>query len=200
MGLIRFAHQKKRSMPTRWDDDQKRLLAELWKDGSSFEDIASAVNDLIRAKAHTGGFNLIPTRTARAVAVQCSKLGLISREALTQWERQQRESLRIDRYTGLRQTRVEVLQRDGSTCVICRSSSELEFAHVIPFSLTRRNHPKESITLCKRHHRNFDDGATWCTKAVYQTMCEYYSEFESVYEITQFKCGKSSIRQKVTDA
>ena len=198
MRLVRFAHKKKRHMSPRWDDDQRKLLVQLWKAGSSFEDIAREVNELLRVKGQADGFDIVPDRTARAVAYQCVKLGFMTLEQLKLWEKERQITLRRDRYTGLRQSRSEVLQRDGAVCVICHSDIELEYAHVIPFSKTRNNLTKESITLCNRHHRDFDDGKCGCVDTVYHKMCEYYSDFEQIYRLSTCGCGKSSISRRDT--
>ncbi len=139
MRPIVFADRKKRDMSPRWDIDQKNLLVKLWKRKKSFADIACEVNELIHVKAHEGGYNVAPTRTARAVAIQCGKLGFITEDKLHEWEEEQQKALRRDRYAGLRQARAETMRRDGSVCAICKSDSELEFAHVVPFSHTRKN-------------------------------------------------------------
>ena len=200
MRPVKFAHKKKRYMSPRWDDDQRRLLVKLWEAEESFEDIACEVNKLIHIRAQAGGSDITPRRTAKAVAMQCVKLGFITQNELQRWEKDYRKALRRDRYAGLRQARAEILQRDGSACAICESCMELEFAHVVPFSLTRKNRSRESITLCRHHHREFDDGKPWCVKAVYRKMCEYYPDYENSYEYSNCKCGKSHITLKATSA
>jgi len=187
---------KKKHMPTRWDDEQKRLLVHLFQAGKTFEEITSAVNNLISHQAKIGRFDWVPLRTAKAVAIQCERIGLITSSELKSWEESQARSLRKDRACNRHPVRTAVFARDDNKCVICGRTEELELAHIIPFVKTRENLTKEAVTICAFHHRDFDKHWKKTVEKVYYKMCEYSPEFSDGYEIERLSSRKSRIVRK----
>lgn len=183
-------------MPTRWDGEQRELLLKLWKKPKSFNEIASAVNDLNRLRAKQNGFDIIPHRTARAVAIQCQKLGLISVQERVEWEEKEVETRKKARANNRYPIRKEVFARDLNMCVVCKVNKNLEFAHIIPFEETRRNCAKEAVTLCKNHHKHFDKGCAKCVEKVYNRMCDCYQDYSNEYKIEKSRCGHCRIIYK----
>ncbi len=183
-------------MPARWDNEQKELLMKLWKKHKSFDEIACAINDHNSLKAKLNGFDIIPHRTPRAVAIQCKKLGFISGEELVEWEKKEVEAKRKTRANNRYPTRKEVFARDKNKCVVCNATKDLKFAHIIPFEKTRQNCKKEAMTLCKYHHTHFDKGCTKCVEKVYKRMCECYQDYSNEYGIEKSCGGHSRIIYK----
>lgn len=65
-----------------------------------------------------------------------------------------------DRASGRTQMQNEIFQRDGGSCIHCKSKRNIQYAHVVPFKITHQNNPRNMILLCKRCHAIFDGKTT----------------------------------------
>lgn len=177
----------------RWDDSQRQLIIDNWQNTNSFDELAHIINEYIRQRNATSRDVLVPKRSAKAVAIQCVKLSLISKQDLKEWEKTRNKQLGKARSKNLYLTKKEVFIRDNNKCVICNCEDKLEFCHIIPFRDSERNFAQESITLCQYHHRHFDDGCKKCTEKIYARMCQYYDDFKNKYIIKVCDCGSARI-------
>lgn len=175
-----------KNFPVQWDKNQKIILVGLFLLGKTFQEIADELNGYLKKAAKE--YNTFPYRSDRAVAYQCHKLNLLSKEELEVWDKKRSQLIIKDRFKGLSQVKKKVFERDGNKCVICNSNQDLHFAHIIPFVQTRLNIEIEAITLCNKHHKEFDDENPDVTESVFRHMSEYYSDYEKQYLLVRTSC------------
>lgn len=184
---------KRKGLSVQWSSDEKELLTRLWTDAHPFEEIAQAVNELNRGKLRGPRGLCIPKRSARAVAIQCVKLGLISQNAAREWELRYTLSVRHDRQRDRYKVRKAVFKRDGNKCKLCGKSATLEFAHVVSFDETRTNCEKEAVVLCAFHHTSFDHHIDITVRRVFKAMCREYPDYRDSYDIRLLAGGHCQI-------
>lgn len=176
-----------RNFPIKWDNNQKVILMDLFLLGKTFQEIADEINEYLKKIAKE--YDTFPNRSERAVAFQCCNLNLISKEELEKWDKRRNQIRNKDRSKRLLQTKKRVFVRDKNMCIICGSKKSLEFAHVIPFLQTRLNLEIEAVTLCKEHHKKFDDGESKITKFIFDYMIRNYPNYQEQYSIIKTTCS-----------
>lgn len=175
-----------------WSRLEHEHLKAYFKEGLSFKDMTERINKLRESKSENGSYII---RTPRSVYIQLYRLNLISPEdfakleleSLQRWEEKKKETAR-KRDVNLDTCKKNILNRDNSQCVICKSKDDLIFAHVIPFRQTSMNTEKESITLCNKHHKAFDNLDNDITKKVFEIMSSYYEDYSKDYCLYETLC------------
>jgi hypothetical protein len=183
-----------RTINLRWTQYQKDLVRHLRLQGLSYEAIADEINAQFSPYAEGSSHVCIPKRTPRAVLYQCIRLGLARESDLAKWDSDQQKRNASDRSKGRSRVRAEVIRRDNKTCVVCKGSSELDIAHIIPFQDSRVNLAIELVVLCQDHHRHFDDGCIRCTNKVFDHMCALYKDFSKCYELKPYGTDTAFLR------
>ena len=174
-----------KSMPAKWSLGEEEIVKNLFKQEKSFEEISEAVEKHIKGL----GYDIYCLRSPRAVAFRCEKLGLISKEDLEKWDKEQAKKTWRERGIGLRKIKENVFKRDNNECVSCGSKEKLEFAHIISFYNTRKNEEKEGITLCSKHHKEYDRGNNELTRLIFNKMNSYYPDYSKEYSLKIINCS-----------
>lgn len=185
--MVKMGKDEIKNFPTQWNKNQKVILMGLFLLGKTFQEIADELNNYLKKVAKE--YDTFPHRSERAVAYQCYNLKLLSKEDFEEWDKKRSQLIMKDRFKGLFQLKKKVLERDGNKCVICNSNQNLHFAHTIPFIQTRLNIEIESITLCGKHHKKFDDGDSKVIGSVFKQMSKYYGYYEEQYSLIRTSCS-----------
>ncbi len=186
-----------------WYEEEWDIIRKMFHENKSYEEIAEVINNNRREKSTT---NFVPHRSARAVAFQAQKIGLITKERLEKEDRQNTLRRQIERREGLYKIKKKVFNRDNNECAYCGSTKSPEFVHIIPFNSSRKNKEEEAITLCHRHHKIFDgykqdikDQELLCrtrieiTKIIFNKMCSYYPNYSKNYEMYNHYCSSCGV-------
>lgn len=118
----------------------------MWGHNSPAE-IAAAVNNWHSADSQAQNARFTTFTTARGVMYHALKLGLISSEEVSVFDKQQKSD-RQKRGHVSSQIRTAVLQRDHHQCLLCGRQDNLTVAHITPISRGGNSEIENLQTLC----------------------------------------------------
>lgn len=178
--------KKLNPLSTHWYPEEINIVLEGYENKDSFEKIADKLNSLRKSLA-VNNYSIL--RTSGAVAYRLHLLGKITIEEVNNHYKTRKQEKTMLRSRSLEQAKEIILRRDGNSCVFCNSKEQLEFAHVIPFRKSKVNKEKESITLCKNHHKIFDSNEKEMTEFIFKKMSEYYEDYSKDYILKEVYCS-----------
>lgn len=131
---------------TTWNKATDKIFLELWGHNSPAE-IAAAVNDWHSADGKAKNARFTTCTTARGVMYHALKLGLVSPEEVSLFDKRQKSDRQKRGYVSS-QIRTAVLQRDQHQCLACGSADHLTIAHILPVSRGGNSDIENLQTLC----------------------------------------------------
>ena len=131
---------------TTWNKATDKVFLAMWGHNSPAE-IAAAVNDWHSADSKAKNARFAILTTARGVMYHALKLGLVSSEEVSAFDKRQNSDRRKRGFVSSK-TRTAVLQRDQYQCLACGNPDTLSVAHVTPISRGGDSAIENLQTLC----------------------------------------------------